>query len=78
MGKAFQKKGKFNYAFLPDFRGEVKRTCFILPLLKHGDIEVRIRFHCSSLAVKTESSRGPDKKSCERRRIEDSEVSCLQ
>lgn len=55
-----------------DFRCEVQLTCLSLPLVKHGVIEVRILFHVSSLAAKTEVSRGPESKSCEHQRIGDS------
>lgn len=54
-----------------DFGCEVQLTCLSLPLVKHGDIEVRILFHVSSLAEKTEVSRGPENISCEHQRIED-------
>lgn len=48
-----------------DIRREDKLTCFSLPLVKHGDIEVRILFHFSSFAAKAEFSRGPENISCQ-------------
>lgn len=36
-------------------------TCFSLPLVKHGDIVLRILFHLSSLTTVTPSSKGPVK-----------------
>lgn len=37
-------------------------TCFSLPLVKHGDIVLRILFHLSSLTTVTPSSKGPEKR----------------
>lgn len=79
VGKAFKNSANLITHFRQicvleaDFRRELKLTCFILPVVKHGDIEVRILFHFTSFAIKTEFSRGPEKNSCEGQRIEDSE-----
>lgn len=79
MGKAFENRANLIPYFRQicvqeaDFTRRVKLTCFSLPLLKHGDKEVRILFHVSSFAAKTDFSRGPEKISCEIQKIEDSE-----